>query len=76
MRFHFGFPFLLSMALGAARGGLGGRKPPGKGLSQPGCGHTATGVSMREKFNKKIQDMVAHGRPQVSFKSAVSRARF
>jgi len=64
------------MALTMAQGGFGGRRPPGRGPSQPGRGHTATGVSIREKFNKKVQDMIAHGRPQVSFQSAVSHARF
>lgn len=64
------------MALAMARGGLGGGKPPGKGLGRPGRGHGATGVSIREKFNKKVRDMLSHGRPQVSFKSAVSRPRF
>jgi hypothetical protein len=64
------------MALTMARGGLGGGKPPGKGLGRPGRGHAATGVSIREKFNKKVRDMVSHGRPQVSFKSVALRSRF
>jgi hypothetical protein len=64
------------MARGGAQGGLGGGGPPRKGPSQPGRAHTATGTSMREKFNSKIRAMIAQGRPQVSFRSVAFRARF
>jgi hypothetical protein len=56
-----------------ARGGLGGgRKPPGKGPSQPGRGHTAVGVSIREKFNSKVSSMLSQGRIRVSLISVSS----
>ena len=53
------------MAFAVTRGGHGGGKPPGKGPSQPGRGHTAAEVSIREKLNNKAQNMLSWGRSQV-----------